>query len=284
MNQNNDNITNLRLQVQDCENRLRRLTHNARVEIFQQANQLRNLQREHNDLYNAYDHVLHENDSLHNRLALAMGPNNPSDDEYISATDDEDIPIHYGEMRGPRVGGVKKNKKKKKTTTVNNKKRKIKKSKTVKKSKTPSPKAISPRLYYDELTGKSFKSLPEYIRHFNSPEYRNAQLNLLTQNLKTPSPSPSPIRITPQSSPNEIPRLTPHLNLPHLTSPLTPGSLNRRYNRLRIPSMDTKKTDEELYPSTYRKLSFSGGKKKYKKRKTKNKKKKKNKKSRRRKK
>ena len=29
MNQNNDNISNLRLQVQDCEDRLQRLTHNA---------------------------------------------------------------------------------------------------------------------------------------------------------------------------------------------------------------------------------------------------------------
>lgn len=121
MNQNNDNINNLRLQVLDCEDRLQRLTHNARVEIFQQANQLRTLQREHNALYNAYNHILHQNDSLHNRLALAMGPNNPSDDEYVSATDDEDIaepiidnPIHTGEMRGPRVGGVKKRKKKKK--------------------------------------------------------------------------------------------------------------------------------------------------------------------------
>ena len=71
MNQNNDNINNLRLQVQDCENRLTRLTHNARFEIFQQANQLRTLQRQHNDLHNthndlrnAYDHILHENDTL----------------------------------------------------------------------------------------------------------------------------------------------------------------------------------------------------------------------------
>lgn len=286
MNQNNDNISNLRLQVQDCEDRLRRLTHNARVEIFQQANQLRTLQREHNALYNAYNHILHENDRLHNRLALAMGPNNPSDDEYISATDDDDIaepiidiPIHAGEMRGPHLGGVKKNKKKKKTTTIN-KKKTINKRKTVKKRKTPSPKANSPRPYYDELTGKSFKSLSGLIKHYNTPEYRNAQLALLTQNLKTPSPSPIPI--TPQSSPNEIPRLTPHLNLPYLTSPLTPGDLNRRYDRLRIPSMDASKEDEELYPPVYRKLSFSGGKKKYKKRKTKNKKKKKNKKSRRR--
>ena len=39
MNQNNDNINNLRLQVQDCEDRLRRLTHNARHHIFEQADQ-----------------------------------------------------------------------------------------------------------------------------------------------------------------------------------------------------------------------------------------------------
>ena len=55
---------------------------------------------------------------LHNRLALAMGPNNPSDDEYVSATDDDIaepiIPINYGEMRGPHLGGVKKIKKRKK--------------------------------------------------------------------------------------------------------------------------------------------------------------------------
>ena len=263
MNQNNDNISNLRLQVLDCEDRLQTLTQ-----------RFVNLNQDNMILLRAYGNVLHENNTLHNRLAEAMGPNNPSDDDYHY--DDE---YENEETRGPSVGGVKKNKKKK-TTTINKKKRKIKKRKTVKKRKTPSPKAVSPRPYYDELTGKSFKSLSGLIKHYNTPEYRNAQLALLTQNLKTPSPSPIPI--TPQSSPNEIPRLTPHLNLPYLTSPLTPGDLNRRYHRLRIPSMDASKEDEELYPPVYRKLSFSGGKKKYKKRKTKNKKKRKNKKSRRR--
>tara|TARA_B100001093_G_C26802715_1_gene1004150 strand:+ start:741 stop:1586 length:846 start_codon:yes stop_codon:yes gene_type:complete len=279
MNQNNDNLTR---QVQDCEDRLRRLTHGART----QGNILRNLQIDYHALYNAYDNILHENDTLHNRLAEAMGENNPSDDEYQRTLSDDDdiaqqiIPIEYGEIRGPPVGGVKKNKKKKKTTTIN-KKKTIKKRKTVKKRKTPSPKANSPRPYYDELTGKSFKSLSGLIKHYNTPEYRNAQLALLTQNLSN-TPSPSPITITPQSSPNEIPRLTPHLNLPYTTSPLTPGSLNRRYATLRIPPMDASKDDEELFQPVFRKLSFSGGKKKYKKRKTKNKKKRKNKKSRRR--
>ena len=128
MNQNNDD--NLRLQVQDCEDRLRRLTHGART----QGNILRNLQIDYYALHNAYNNILNENDTLHNRLAEAMGENNPSDDEYQRTLSDDDdiaeivVPIHdREEMRGPRVGGVKKNKKKKRKTK-NKKKRKNKKS------------------------------------------------------------------------------------------------------------------------------------------------------------
>ena len=92
---------NMPLTLQECQDRLVTLRINSRDLLLRHRIQNRDLRRDNQDLRRdndlltiQYNNILQENDRLYNQLAEQYGPNNPSDDDYLTPdADGETIDI-----------------------------------------------------------------------------------------------------------------------------------------------------------------------------------------------
>ena len=68
----------------ECRRRLETLRINSRDLVIRHRIQNQRLRRDNQLLMIHYNNILQENDRLHNQLAEQHGPNNPSDDDYLT--------------------------------------------------------------------------------------------------------------------------------------------------------------------------------------------------------